>query len=55
MWGAKGDAALFCSGVKPPETETVQSLPAEFNEKSTFTATVTPGGPNEFTFELKSN
>ena len=42
-------------GVKPPETETVQSLPAEFNEKSTFMATVTPDGPNEFTFELKSN
>lgn len=41
-------------GVTPPETVQAETLPAAFNTESTFTATVTPDGPNEFIFELKS-
>lgn len=41
-------------GIKTPESIQIETLPAVFNTASTFTATVTPEGPNIFTFELRS-
>jgi len=41
-------------GVTPPETVLAETLPAALNTESTFTATVTADGPNEFNFELKT-
>jgi hypothetical protein len=39
-------------GQTPPDTVKLQVLPPHLNASSTFTATVTPSGPNQFTFEL---
>jgi hypothetical protein len=41
-------------GVPSPETVLAETLPAAFNADSNFTVTVTPDGPNQFTFELMS-
>ena len=39
-------------GVPSPETVLAETLPSAFNSESSFTATVTPAGPNVFIFEL---
>jgi len=41
-------------GETPPATVKVQRLPAHLNTESTFTATVTAEGKNEFAFELSA-
>jgi len=41
-------------GVETPATMSAETLPAVFNAESTLKAVVTPDGPNEFAFELKS-
>jgi hypothetical protein len=41
-------------GIETPESLRVETLPPKFNTTSTFTAQVTPEGPNEFSFELQS-
>ena len=39
-------------GVPSPETVLAETLPSAFNSERSFTATVTPAGPNVFIFEL---
>lgn len=41
-------------GVQAPTTALAETLPRVFNAESTLKASVTPQGPNEFVFELKS-
>ena len=41
-------------GTTPPDTIPEESLPKHLNVNSTFSATVSPTGPNEFRFELTS-
>ena len=41
-------------GIPSPTTVPGETLPSAFNADSSYSATVTPEGPNEFDFELKS-
>ena len=41
-------------GIEAPESLRVETLPSALNTESSFSALVTPEGPNEFTFELST-